>query len=142
MLVSFANPTDALCFTYLCQLNLVLYNWSEKVLYQYEQVLSGDAVVDPPIFRGPRVAMAIHTTKRFKIIETTNSNKSEIQKIKSVKYEGQGERFVRHLCLILNGGQVVFSDRAWSKINKPLPGGAIVIPLLNLNKFKIKLNNK
>ena len=37
-------------------------------------------------------------------------------------YSGAGEQFVKHLCNVIHGGQVVLSETAWQSMQDQIPG--------------------
>lgn len=130
MLLAFQDPLNAIRFAHVTQISLVLMEWPKELLSFCGPQVPGEKGI--PLFNGPRVAMAIHTTEDFVIRETCGSQPEEASL--SVHCEGPGEAFVRRLSKVLDGGQVVLSERAWSLTQNTLPG---LYKVINHGKHKI-----
>eukprot|EP00210_Caulerpa_lentillifera_P004366 g4164.t1 len=131
LLIVFQDPLNAIRFTHITQISLVLTKWSSELLNFCGPKIPGE--YDIPLFNGPRVAMAIHTTEDFVLNENCGSQPEDEFGF-SVNCEGPGVEFVQRLSEILDGGQVVLSERSWSLTQNTLPGQYIVI---NHGKHKI-----
>jgi len=126
MLLAFQNTLDAVRFCQGTQILLLHTKWPEEVLD-----LSGPAVLSVtgrPMFQGPRVALAVHTSRSYKEIHLSGGLPDHPTWI---DYEGGGERFVRHLCEVVNGGQTVLSDTAWAVVQEKIPSQCQVGKILN-----------
>lgn len=134
MLLAFQDPLNAIRFAHITQISLVLMEWPKELLSFCGPQVPGEKGI--PLFNGPRVAMAIHTTECFVTRETCGSPPEEASI--SVHCEGPGEAFVRSLSEILDGGQVVLSEKAWSLTQNTLPGQYKVI---NHGKHKIQASD-
>eukprot|EP00210_Caulerpa_lentillifera_P002998 g2862.t1 len=123
MLLAFQDPLNAIRFAHITQISLVLTEWPKEMSSFSGPQVSGDK--DIPLFNGPRVAMAIHTTDDFIVNETQNN---EIQEAAlSVQCDGPGEEFTRRLSEILDGGQIILTERVWRQTKTNLPGQYCVI---------------
>lgn len=130
MLLAFQDPLNAIRFAHVTQISLVLMEWPKELLSFCGPQVPGEKGF--PLFNGPRVAMAIHTAEDFVIRETCGSQPEEASN--SVCCEGPGEAFVRRLSKVLDGGQVVLSERTWSLTQNTLPG---LYKVINHGKHKI-----
>lgn len=108
----------------MAQLSLVLTKWPTELLkYCPSQVLAGAKV---PLFNGPRVAMAIHTTGTF----TTNMISGILPEDgEPCEITGNGIDFAWNLVDVCDGGQVVLSEPTWQKTKNIIPSSSRVISL-------------
>lgn len=123
-MIVFTKPFDAVRFTHVAQLCLVLTKWPpEMSKFCTELVSSGTKV---PLFNGPRIAMAIHTTADF----TVDPNSGILPRGDGTcRMVGDGVNFVRHLADACDGGQIVLSEKTWQMTQHELPGHSQLISL-------------
>lgn len=118
MLLVFEDPLNAIRFAHITQLSLVLMDWPKEMLNFSGPEVAGEK--DIPLFNGPRVATAIHTTNEFRVREASPSE--ELESLQTVHCEGPGEEFVRRLSEALDGGQIALTELAWTRTQDNLPG--------------------
>lgn len=125
-MITFAEPLNAIRFAHVCQISFLSYDWPETI-YNY----CGETEEAPdgfPIFKGPRIAMALHTTHLYKAVNLNENHSTEDNTL--VDYWGYGDRFVSKLVECLYGGQVVLSERIWNFVRHDFPGNPLVIFIL------------
>lgn len=71
------------------------------------------------LFFGPRVAIAVHYTRHYSMHPQGDGLPNQG---KWIHYGGSGQAFIKKLSKLVNGGQVVLSEPAWSAIQSRLPG--------------------
>jgi len=118
MLLVFKDPLNAIRFAHIIQLSLVLMDWPKEMLSFSGPEVSEEK--DIPLFNGPRMATAIHTTNEFRVREASPSE--ALDTLQEVHCEGPGEEFVRRLSEALDGGQVVLTEHTWTQTQNHLPG--------------------
>ncbi|CAL8470951.1 g10493 [Coccomyxa elongata] len=122
-LVCFGAALDAVRFCHAAQVALLFQRWPSDCA-----AVAGPTELTPdnrPLFAGPRIAMAVHTTPAHE--EDPSSKKGA--EFANVRLDGGGEVFTEHLADAVCGGQVVLSETTWSAIQDHIPGQPQVISL-------------
>ncbi|CAD7695706.1 unnamed protein product, partial [Ostreobium quekettii] len=123
MTLVFQQTLEAVRYCHSVQAHLVHLKLPEEELELCGPIVSGK---DGYIFRGPRVALAVHTTKEYEEVQLSGAPGGEGGR---VIYQGPGEDFTRRLCKIINGGQTVLSDQAWAVVQDKIPAKSQSISL-------------
>ncbi|DBA77690.1 TPA: hypothetical protein ACH3X2_008392 [Trebouxia sp. C0005] len=125
-MLTFAKTVDAVRFCHAAQTNVLYHRWPPEALD-----MCGSIEHTPDgrlLFRGPRVAMAVHETDDYET-EVHAAGPMLSQRDDAVVYQGEGERFARRLSKVIHGGQVVLSETAWASIQDQIPGQSQIISL-------------
>ena len=124
----FSTAADALRFTHAAQALLVFSYWATEFGDWYgSEELGADG---KPLFRGPRIAMAIHESNDYSIRPVPDARVSADEwRHGLIDYLGPAEETCRALSEVSHGGQVILSESAWAAIQEGLPGQPRIISL-------------
>ena len=134
-LVVFTKSIDAVRFTQVSQLKLVLCKWPAETSKFFGEEVFTHSRPPIPLFNGPRIAMAIHTTDAFVINGASGTLPNGIV---SVQITGVGITFVCDLVEFCDGGQVVLTEKTWQRTQHSLPGRRKII---NLGRHIVSASN-
>ncbi|KAK9829405.1 hypothetical protein WJX72_005653 [[Myrmecia] bisecta] len=119
------STLDALRFCHAAQTNILYTRWPPEAAIICGAVqTTADGRL---LFRGPRVAMAVHETNEY--TAKALPSRGKVAKREDLDYTGPGEQLVKHLCNAIHGGQVVLSEPAWTSIQDQIPGQSQAISL-------------
>ncbi|EIE20201.1 hypothetical protein COCSUDRAFT_67530 [Coccomyxa subellipsoidea C-169] len=124
-MVCFGAALDAVRFCHAAQVALLFQRWPSDCT-----AVVGPTQLTPdnrPLFAGPRVAMAVHTTPAHE--EDLASKPLKGPEVADAGLDGSGEIFTERLADVVCGGQVVLSETTWSAIQDQIPGQSQVISL-------------
>ena len=128
-LVAFASTVDALRFCHTAQVLLMYSHWPSTECGEYcgEEETAADGKA---LFKGPRVAMAIHESNDYSTRPVPRPVASpDGAGAVFADYLGPAEEIARVLSDVAHGGQVVLSEPAWKAVQDQLPGQPQVISL-------------
>lgn len=132
-MIAFSSTLNAVRCAHAIQASLMSTQWpTESVSFSgaTEQMPDGR-----PIFRGPRMATAIHETVEYSVIDpdgalsTLSQVSASTNLARPVSFGGGGEAFTRQVASVAFGGQVVLTESAWMTVQDHIPGQAQVVSL-------------
>lgn len=127
-LLAFVTTVDAVRFCHTAQVLLMYSPWQQESkdwLGKEEK----NGIDGKLLFKGPRVAMAIHLCNDYSSRPVPRTIPSPDASTTLADYVGPAEESVRVLSEVAHGGQVVLSEAAWGAVQDQLPGGPQVISL-------------
>ncbi|KAL4419982.1 hypothetical protein ABPG75_007080 [Micractinium tetrahymenae] len=124
-LLSFGSAVDAVRFCHSAQALLMYSQWGADCAdYCGKTELAPDG---KPIFKGPRVAMAIHQSCEFSTVSVPRQQAAADDV--TTDYLGTAVDRVQQLSEAAHGGQVILSEKAWAAVQDQLPGAPHVVSL-------------
>jgi class 3 adenylate cyclase len=140
VLIAFCDSLDAVRFCHAAQVVLLHSSWSAEFADWMGKAENSPGSPNKPLWRGPRVAMAVHESPDFAAVlapapktsseggsDSAGQGNSAVST--AVDYVGPAERTVSALCNVAHGGQVVLSEAAWAAVQDRLPGQPQVVSL-------------
>lgn len=124
-LLAFGLAVDAVRFCHSAQALLMYSQWpADCAEYCGKTELAPDG---KPVFKGPRVAMAVHQSCEFTTISVPRQQAAADDV--TTDYLGTAVERVQQLSEAAHGGQVIVSEKAWAAVQDQLPGQPHVVSL-------------
>lgn len=126
--IVFESALNAVRFSHAAQALFLFSHWPVEFSEWYgSKKLGADG---KPLFRGPRIAMAIHESNDYSTRPIASGNRLILgSRTKLIDYVGPAEEICRTLSLVSHGGQVILSENAWAAVQDGLPGHPCIISL-------------
>eukprot|EP00210_Caulerpa_lentillifera_P004367 g4165.t1 len=115
---AFGSSMNALRYCHIIQVSSVLQYWSSDHLSLCLPTIQ-NPTSSIPLFHGPRIAAAVHSTKRFETVYVQNVQTNA--NLWNSRFSGHGVTFVMHLVKVTNPGQIIFSGATWTPIQNSMP---------------------
>lgn len=118
VIFAFHSAINALRYCHIIQVSAVLQYWPSDHLAICLPSVPGSTPLPIPLFHGPRISAAVHSTKRF---ETVYVQQKHTTHLWNSEFSGHGVSFVSHLVKVTNPGQIIFSGATWAPIQNTMP---------------------